>query len=75
MLNFIYFRKEAELNAIAVRFDEDQSLIARLQRQIKELVEKVQELKEELAAERHARVKADKARNEFQNEVCGKKFA
>jgi chromosome segregation ATPase len=62
------FRKEAEFEHMANRLEDEQSLVARLQRQIKELLARVQELEEELDAERAARVRAEKARAELQVE-------
>jgi myosin heavy chain 6/7 len=61
-------RKEAELQQMANRLEDEQSLIGRLQRQIKELTARVQELEEELDGERTARMRAEKARAELQAE-------
>jgi myosin heavy chain 6/7 len=61
-------RKDADLHQMATRLEEEQSLVARLQRQIKELLARVQELEEELDAERAARARAEKARAELQAE-------
>lgn len=43
--------------------------MAKLQKQIKELLARIQELEEELEAERQARSKAEKARAEMQHEL------
>lgn len=55
--------------SLITRFDEEQSLIARLQRQLKEQCTKIEDLDETLNEERQFRVKAEKARYELQNEV------
>lgn len=54
---------------LSSRLEDEQSLVARLQRQVKELMARVQELEEELAAERQSRAKAEKSRSEMQIEV------
>ena len=48
-------RKEAELTALSSRLEDEQSLVGRLQRQIKELMGRASEFEEELDAERHSR--------------------
>jgi peptidoglycan hydrolase CwlO-like protein len=54
---FFAHRKDAELTALSSRLEDEQSLVARLQRQVKELMAKIQELEDELEAERSARSK------------------
>lgn len=51
------FRKEAELHQLSTRLEEEQSLVAKLQRQIKELQARIAELEEELENERQSRAK------------------
>lgn len=78
-------KKDAELQATAQRLEDEQSLVARLQRQIKELQARIAELEgeilntltvlnlcwfpEELEAERQSRSKAEKTRFEIQQEL------
>uniref|UniRef100_A0A0M3JP17 Myosin_tail_1 domain-containing protein n=1 Tax=Anisakis simplex TaxID=6269 RepID=A0A0M3JP17_ANISI len=61
--------REVELHALGVRVEEEQSLVARTQRQLKENSGKVQELEDELEHERQLRQKADRARAELQREL------
>lgn len=63
------FRRDSELSLLVMRLEDEQSLVAKLQRQLKELLGKIQELEEELNAERNARAKIEKSRNETQLEV------
>lgn len=46
-----------EINSLTSRFEDEQSLVSKLQRQIKELQARIQELEEELEAERQSRAK------------------
>lgn len=50
-------RKESEIHSLGTRLEDEQSLVAKLQRQIKELQARIQELEEELEAERQSRAK------------------
>ncbi len=50
-------RKDAEIHQLHNQFEEEQSLVAQLQRKIKELLARIEELEEELAAEIAARSK------------------
>lgn len=51
------YRKEQELHSMSGKLEDEQSLVAKLQKQIKELQGRIQELEEELEAERQARSK------------------
>lgn len=77
-------KSEAELQSTAQRLEDEQSLVSRLQRQIKELQARISELEgdthsfasshwgiflEELEAERQSRSKAEKTRFEIQQEL------
>lgn len=53
----ILFRKESETHAIASKLEDEQGLVTKLQKQIKELQSKNQEVEEELEAERQSRAK------------------
>lgn len=55
--HFAYFRKDAEIHSLTSHLEDEQSLVVKLQRQIKELLARIQELEEELEAERQARYK------------------
>ncbi len=54
---FRIFRKEQEMHSAGSKLEDEQSLVGKLQRQIKELQAKIQELEEELEAERASRTK------------------
>jgi len=51
------FRKESELVALAARLEDEQSLVVKVQRQVKEMQSRIQELEEELESERQSRQK------------------
>jgi len=50
-------KKDAEIHNLQSRLEDEQSLVAKLQKHIKELLAKIQELEEELEAERQSRAK------------------
>ncbi len=62
-------RKEAELHSVSSKLEDEQSLVAKLQKQIKELQARVNEVEEELEAERQGHSKADRTRSELQREL------
>ena len=51
------YRKEAENKALNSKLEDEQNLVAQLQRKIKELQARIEELEEELEMERQARSK------------------
>merc|ERR1719158_466929 len=55
-------RKDNELNAMASNLDEEQGGVGKVQKSIKEHQSRVEELEEELEAERQARAKAERQR-------------
>lgn len=57
-------RKDGEVANMGSKSEEDQNLINQLQRKIKELQARIAELEEDLEAERAARSKAEKARQQ-----------
>lgn len=58
LLNYCnYFRKESEIHSISGRLEDEQSLVAKLQKQIKEQSSRISELEEELDAERQSRAR------------------
>lgn len=50
-------RKDKELASITAKLEDEQSLVGKLQKQIKELQSRIEELEEEVEAERQARAK------------------
>merc|ERR1711899_59464 len=61
-------RKEKELAGLASKLEDEQSIVAKVQKTIKEIQGRVEELEEELEAERQARAKAEKKRSELARE-------
>merc|ERR1719447_611060 len=53
-------RKEKDFSAAASKLDDEQSLVAKVQKSIKEIQGRVEELEEELEAESQARAKAER---------------
>lgn len=51
------YRKDSEIKALNSKLEDEQNLVAQLQRKIKELLARIEELEEELEAERLARSK------------------
>merc|ERR1712029_1184148 len=61
-------RKDTELNGLMGKLDEEQGCVGRTQRQIKEYTGRVEEMEEELEAERQSRAKAERQRAELSRE-------
>merc|ERR1712127_209437 len=61
--------KEKDANALLSKLDDEQSLVAKVQKNIKEGQSKVEELEEELEAERSARAKAERQRSDLAREM------
>merc|ERR1711997_1132462 len=53
-------RKEKDFGGLASKLDDEQSLVAKVQKSIKEVQGRVEEMEEELEAERQARAKAER---------------
>jgi myosin heavy chain 6/7 len=62
-------RKEKDISGLAAKLDDEQSLVAKAQKNIKELQGRVEELEEELEAERQARAKAERQRSDLAREI------
>merc|ERR1712115_470831 len=62
-------RKEKDFSAAAGKLDDEQSLVAKVQKSIKEIQGRVEELEEELEAERQARAKAERQRSDLAREL------
>ena len=62
-------KKEKDISQLANKLDDEQSLVAKLQKNIKELQGRVEELEEELEAERQARAKAERQRSDLAREI------
>merc|ERR1711962_1367846 len=62
-------RKDAGLNGLSSKLDEEQGSVSKIQKGIKELQCRVEEMEEELEAERQARAKAERQRSDLAREM------
>ena len=62
-------RKEKENSSLSGKIEDEQTLGGKLNTQIKELNARLEELDEELEAERQARARADKGRGQLRREL------
>merc|ERR1719491_98876 len=62
-------RKEKDLTVLSSKLDEEQGHVTKLQKGIKELQARVEELEEDLEAERQARAKAERQRSDLAREL------
>ena len=62
-------RKETEVHSLASKLDDEQSLVGKVQKAIKDNQGRVEELEEELEAERQARAKAERQRSDLAREM------
>jgi len=61
--------KEKDISSLAAKLDDEQSLVAKAQKNIKELQGRVEEMEEEMEAERQARAKAERQRSDLAREI------
>merc|ERR1712061_191929 len=62
-------RKEKDLSGLGAKLEEEQGHVAKTQKAIKEIRGRVEELEEELEAERQARAKAERQRSDLAKEL------
>ena len=62
-------RKEKDAGGLLSKLDDEQSLVAKVQKGIKENQARVEEMEEELEAERQARAKAERQRSDLAREM------
>merc|ERR1719189_686304 len=62
-------RKERDCAALATKLDDEQSLVAKVQKTIKEVQARIEEMEEELEAERQGRAKAERQRSDLAREL------
>merc|ERR1719394_1963632 len=62
-------RKDAELTGLGSKLDDEQSLVGKVQKTIKENQCRIEEMEEELEAERQARAKAERQRSDLVREM------
>jgi len=61
--------KEKDIGGLGSKLDDEQSIVAKLQKNIKEVQGRIEELEEELEAERQARSKAERQRSDLAREI------
>merc|ERR1711981_359465 len=62
-------RKEKDFTQLCGRLDDEQSIVGKTQKGIKEIQGRVEEMEEELEAERQARAKAERQRSDLAREL------
>merc|ERR1719434_374557 len=62
-------RKEKDASVLLSKLDDEQSIVGKLQKSIKETQGRVEEMEEELEAERQARAKAERQRSDLAREL------
>ncbi|KAI1301484.1 Myosin heavy chain, muscle [Halotydeus destructor] len=62
-------KKEKEITSLNAKLEDEQAVVSKLQKQIKEMQTRIEELEEELEAERQARAKAEKQRADLAREI------
>merc|ERR1712083_40495 len=62
-------RKEKDLTVLNSKLDDEQQVVSKVQKSIKEVQSRVEELEEELEAERQARAKAERQRSDLAKEL------
>merc|ERR1711879_450849 len=67
----IIARKEKDISVLNAKLEDEQSVVSKVQKSIKENQGRVEELEEELEAERQARAKAERQRSDLAREMEG----
>merc|ERR1712186_189445 len=62
-------RKDAEMTGVASKLEDEQSLVSKVQKSIKEFQGRIEQMEEELEAERQARAKAERQRSDLAREA------
>jgi peptidoglycan hydrolase CwlO-like protein len=62
-------RKDKEVGSFIAKLDDEQGLVGKVQKSIKELQGRIEEMEEELEAERQARAKAERQRSDLAREL------
>ena len=62
-------RKDKEMGGFIAKLDDEQALVGKVQKSIKELQGRIEEMEEELEAERQARAKAERQRSDLAREL------
>merc|ERR1711953_1280990 len=70
-LENIIARKEKDISVLNAKLEDEQSVVSKVQKSIKENQGRVEELEEELEAERQARAKAERQRSDLAKQLEG----
>ena len=62
-------RKEKDSGSLMSKLEDEQSLVAKVQKTIKEIQARIEEMEEELEAERQGRAKAERQRSDLAREL------
>ena len=62
-------RKEKDTSGLLSKLEDEQSLVAKVQKTIKEVQSRIEEMEEELEAERQGRAKAERQRSDLAREL------
>merc|ERR1712053_10649 len=62
-------RKEKDASSLFSKLDDEQALVAKVQKSIKEIQARVESMEEELEAERQGRAKAERQRSDLSREL------
>merc|ERR1719167_411513 len=62
-------RRDAEIGGLVSKLDDEQSLVGKVQKSIKEFQCRIEEMEEELEAERQARAKAERQKSDLAREM------
>ena len=62
-------RKDNEISAAAAKLDDEQGLVGKTQKSVKEYQSRIEELEEELEAERQAKSKAERQRSDLARDI------
>merc|ERR1711962_1667888 len=62
-------RKDTEIGGLVSKLDDEQSLVGKVQKSVKEIQCSIEEMEEELEAERQARAKAERQRSDLAREM------
>ena len=65
----ILVQKDRDISVLASKLEDEQSLVGKVQKSIKELQGRIEEMEEELEAERQARAKAERQRSDLAREM------
>merc|ERR1711894_583893 len=68
-LEAVTIRKEKDIGGLSTKLEDEQCIVAKMQKSIKETQARVEELEEELEAERQARAKAERQRSDLAREL------